>query len=60
MKHPYHYIGVVVVMVGLLMASAEPINPSLSLSLTTALAGLATVGIGILIFIKGDRYENNA
>ena len=53
----YHYIGVLIVMVGLVIASAEPINPSLSISLAGGIAGLATVAVGVLIYRKGDRYD---
>jgi hypothetical protein len=43
-------LGVFLVLIGICMMAAEPINPSLSLSLAGGIAGLATVGIGILIY----------
>jgi hypothetical protein len=49
-------LGVFLVLIGICMMAAEPIEPDLSLSLIAGVAGLATVGVGILIFIKGDRH----
>ncbi len=43
-------IGAIIILIGICILSAEPIEPDLSLSLAGAVAGLATVGIGILIY----------
>jgi drug/metabolite transporter (DMT)-like permease len=48
-------LGVFLVLIGICMMAAEPINPSLSLSLAGGIAGLATVAVGALLYRYYDR-----
>jgi hypothetical protein len=48
-------LGVFLVLIGICMMAAEPINPSLSLSLAGGIAGLATVAVGALLYRHYDR-----
>ena len=47
-------LGVFLVLIGICILSAEPIEPDLSLSLMAGVAGLATVAVGALIYRHYD------
>lgn len=48
-------IGVLLVLIGICILSAEPMVPNLSLSLAAGIAGLATVAAGALIYRHYDQ-----
>ena len=47
-------LGAIIILIGICILSAEPIEPDLSLSLAAAIAGLATVAVGALLYRKYD------